>query len=53
MSEEEGMEEKVSGGTADSALRVGEFLIGIGAMTGEQVTTVLSAQEGTPERLFG
>jgi hypothetical protein len=33
---------------------IGEFLVGIGAMTGEQVTEVLRVQgEGEEPRLFG
>jgi hypothetical protein len=39
--------------TADSTLRVGEFLVGIGAMTQEDVARVLEEQERIPYKLFG
>jgi hypothetical protein len=39
--------------TGESTLRLGEFLVSIGAMTPEQVLDVLEAQRRTPSRLFG
>ncbi len=44
--------EELDDGT-NAALRVGEFLVSIGAMTTEQVQEVLAEQEKAPEKLFG
>lgn len=37
----------------DSSMRLGEFLVSIGAMTEEQVEEVLEAQKTRPGELFG
>jgi hypothetical protein len=37
----------------DSTLRLGEFLVCIGAMTTEQVDAVLERQKEEPDKLFG
>lgn len=39
--------------TADPTPRVGEFLVGIGAMTDTDVARVLEEQEDRPYKLFG
>ncbi len=47
------MAETVLNNRSGSTLRLGEFLVSIGAMTSEQVLDVLEAQRRTPSRLFG
>lgn len=42
-----------NGCTDDSTLRLGEFLVCLGAMTEEQVSQVLDRQKSEPDRLFG
>ena len=37
----------------ESQERIGQFLVRIGAMTGEQVADVLAAQTADPHTLFG
>ena len=37
----------------DATVRLGEFLVSIGAMTEDQVREVLEAQVESPEKLFG
>ena len=44
--------EELDDGT-HAGLRVGEFLVSIGAMTKKQVEEVLEEQEKAPEKLFG
>lgn len=44
--------EELDDGT-HAGLRVGEFLVSIGAMTEKQVEEVLAEQEKAPEKLFG
>ena len=41
------------GSKNDATVRLGEFLVSIGAMTEDQVGEVLEAQEESPEKLFG
>ena len=47
------VEENGSMDTANSTLRVGEFLVSIGAMTEADVARVLEEQERRPYKLFG
>jgi hypothetical protein len=47
------MGEQTQANTGEGTPRVGEFLVGIGAMSEEQVQTVLAAQQDQPDRLFG
>ncbi len=39
--------------TKDGTLRLGEFLVSIGAMTEDQVREVLERQQEEPDKLFG
>jgi hypothetical protein len=42
-----------SGSGNDGTVRLGEFLVSIGAMSDDQVRQVLEAQAKSPEKLFG